>query len=152
MILMLLLIYTPVIGYQRMPSMAFRSIITASSSSPLMSCQCSQQAALSGLGSRAPCSSTHSRCTPAHSDRPGAFFTPGGTPASWLALRAWPRMSKMLASRGDIMISTNTIRVECVGSFSCSCLLYTSDAADEEDSVDRGGGRILEKKKQEKQK
>eukprot|EP00828_Plagiopyla_frontata_P021520 TRINITY_DN2810_c0_g1_i1.p1 TRINITY_DN2810_c0_g1~~TRINITY_DN2810_c0_g1_i1.p1 ORF type:complete len:175 (-),score=36.71 TRINITY_DN2810_c0_g1_i1:55-579(-) len=29
-----------------------------------------------------------------------------------------------------------------------SCLLYTSDAADEEDSVDLGGCRIIEKKKQ----
>ena len=28
------------------------------------------------------------------------------------------------------------------------CLLYTSDAADEEDSVDLGGFRIIKKKKQ----
>ena len=28
------------------------------------------------------------------------------------------------------------------------CLLYTSDAADEEDSVDLGGRRIIKKKKQ----
>ena len=30
-----------------------------------------------------------------------------------------------------------------------SCLLYTSDAADEEDSVDLGGRRIIKKKKTE---
>eukprot|EP00658_Telonema_sp_P-2_P049771 TRINITY_DN37893_c0_g1_i1.p2 TRINITY_DN37893_c0_g1~~TRINITY_DN37893_c0_g1_i1.p2 ORF type:complete len:101 (-),score=19.32 TRINITY_DN37893_c0_g1_i1:99-401(-) len=30
------------------------------------------------------------------------------------------------------------------------CLLYTSDAADEEDSVDLGGRRIIKKKKNEK--
>src|SRR5664279_6525430 len=30
---------------------------------------------------------------------------------------------------------------------STSCLLYTSDAADEEDSVDLGGRRIIKKKK-----
>src|SRR5664279_2883641 len=30
---------------------------------------------------------------------------------------------------------------------SCNCLLYTSDAADEEDSVDLGGRRIIKKKK-----
>ena len=30
------------------------------------------------------------------------------------------------------------------------CLLYTSDAADEEDSVDLGGRRILTKKKKKK--
>eukprot|EP00658_Telonema_sp_P-2_P035710 TRINITY_DN2592_c0_g1_i3.p1 TRINITY_DN2592_c0_g1~~TRINITY_DN2592_c0_g1_i3.p1 ORF type:complete len:106 (-),score=12.95 TRINITY_DN2592_c0_g1_i3:103-420(-) len=29
----------------------------------------------------------------------------------------------------------------------CHCLLYTSDAADEEDSVDLGGRRIIKKKK-----
>ena len=29
---------------------------------------------------------------------------------------------------------------------SFSCLLYTSDAADEEDSVDLGGRRIIKKK------
>ena len=28
-----------------------------------------------------------------------------------------------------------------------NCLLYTSDAADEEDSVDLGGRRIIKKKK-----
>ena len=31
-----------------------------------------------------------------------------------------------------------------------SCLLYTSDAADEEDSVDLGGRRILKKKNRRK--
>ena len=30
----------------------------------------------------------------------------------------------------------------------CSCLLYTSDAADERSSVDLGGRRIIKKKKQ----
>ena len=32
------------------------------------------------------------------------------------------------------------------------CLLYTSDAADEEDSVDLGGRRIIKKKKRKKRK
>ena len=32
------------------------------------------------------------------------------------------------------------------------CLLYTSDAADEEDSVDLGGRRIIKKKKRNKTK
>ena len=31
----------------------------------------------------------------------------------------------------------------------CTCLLYTSDAADEEDSGDLGGLRIIKKKKTE---
>src|SRR5674536_407690 len=34
----------------------------------------------------------------------------------------------------------------------CTCLLYTSDAADEEDSVDLGGRRIIKKKKKKKKK
>ena len=34
--------------------------------------------------------------------------------------------------------------------FVSTCLLYTSDAADEEDSVDLGGRRIIEKKRKEK--
>eukprot|EP00658_Telonema_sp_P-2_P059627 TRINITY_DN48747_c0_g1_i1.p1 TRINITY_DN48747_c0_g1~~TRINITY_DN48747_c0_g1_i1.p1 ORF type:complete len:122 (-),score=20.82 TRINITY_DN48747_c0_g1_i1:27-392(-) len=33
---------------------------------------------------------------------------------------------------------------------SYSCLLYTSDAADEEDSVDLGGRRIIKKKKRKR--
>eukprot|EP00658_Telonema_sp_P-2_P063471 TRINITY_DN52205_c0_g1_i1.p2 TRINITY_DN52205_c0_g1~~TRINITY_DN52205_c0_g1_i1.p2 ORF type:complete len:127 (-),score=25.35 TRINITY_DN52205_c0_g1_i1:64-444(-) len=33
-----------------------------------------------------------------------------------------------------------------------ACLLYTSDAADEEDSVDLGGRRIIKKKKKKKDK
>ena len=32
------------------------------------------------------------------------------------------------------------------------CLLYTSDAADEEDSVDLGGRRIIKKKRKDKKK
>ena len=40
-------------------------------------------------------------------------------------------------------------RLAVVGG-SGSCLLYTSDAADEEDSVDLGGRRIIKKKKQKK--
>ena len=39
-------------------------------------------------------------------------------------------------------------RLEKVGAI--SCLLYTSDAADERSSVDLGGRRIIKQKKQEK--
>ena len=35
------------------------------------------------------------------------------------------------------------------GAWAYSCLLYTSDAADERSSVDLGGRRIIKKKKQE---
>src|SRR5664280_2992478 len=43
---------------------------------------------------------------------------------------------------------SNSPRTSC----SKSCLLYTSDAADEEDSVDLGGRRIIKKKKKKKKK
>src|SRR5664280_3216043 len=36
------------------------------------------------------------------------------------------------------------------GDHAPDCLLYTSDAADEEDSVDLGGRRIIKKKKKKK--
>ena len=36
------------------------------------------------------------------------------------------------------------MRVKVIGRY-CNCLLYTSDAADEEDSVDLGGRRIIKK-------
>ena len=41
----------------------------------------------------------------------------------------------------------NEIAVQNVTKMATSCLLYTSDAADEEDSVDLGGRRIIQKKK-----
>ena len=37
-----------------------------------------------------------------------------------------------------------------IGDLRFICLLYTSDAADEEDSVDLGGRRIIKKKKKKK--
>ena len=43
----------------------------------------------------------------------------------------------------------DTVIVEDIASFNYwnDCLLYTSDAADEEDSVDLGGRRLIKKKK-----
>src|SRR5665648_937176 len=38
-----------------------------------------------------------------------------------------------------------------VGALRKACLLYTSDAADEEDSVDLGGRRIIKKKKKKRE-
>ena len=42
---------------------------------------------------------------------------------------------------------SNVINFSCFPSDVEGCLLYTSDAADEEDSVDLGGRRIIKKKK-----
>eukprot|EP00658_Telonema_sp_P-2_P016728 TRINITY_DN16484_c0_g1_i2.p2 TRINITY_DN16484_c0_g1~~TRINITY_DN16484_c0_g1_i2.p2 ORF type:complete len:142 (-),score=18.09 TRINITY_DN16484_c0_g1_i2:101-526(-) len=53
------------------------------------------------------------------------------------------------------LIVAATVTVGCsAGPVLCvdTCLLYTSDAADEEDSVDLGGRRIIKKKKKEKKK
>ena len=52
----------------------------------------------------------------------------------------------MCCKEGAVLsnISNNRIRTK-VRPY--ACLLYTSDAADEEDSVDLGGRRILKKKK-----
>src|SRR5664280_3835770 len=41
---------------------------------------------------------------------------------------------------------------DCGAGQASICLLYTSDAADEEDSVDLGGRRIIKKKKKKKKK
>ena len=57
----------------------------------------------------------------------------------------------MAASRDDFVIAIrsafikkgNKQRFSLIG----LCLLYTSDAADEEDSVDLGGRRIIKKKR-----
>ena len=43
-------------------------------------------------------------------------------------------------------VVTGTVRLICLQIQSNLCLLYTSDAADEEDSVDLGGRRIIKKK------
>ena len=46
------------------------------------------------------------------------------------------------------MAATGVDRALCI----CTCLLYTSDAADERSSVDLGGRRIIQKKKNKKTK
>src|SRR5665648_1257452 len=57
------------------------------------------------------------------------------------ALSADGKMIKRALNRVDYHLRRNY-----------SCLLYTSDAADEEDSVDLGGRRIIKKKKKKKKK
>eukprot|EP00658_Telonema_sp_P-2_P002525 TRINITY_DN10948_c0_g1_i1.p2 TRINITY_DN10948_c0_g1~~TRINITY_DN10948_c0_g1_i1.p2 ORF type:complete len:139 (-),score=49.27 TRINITY_DN10948_c0_g1_i1:39-455(-) len=63
-----------------------------------------------------------------------------------------PQKGDLAKARGNFFSAT-TKAVECICNNdsqpnpSWSCLLYTSDAADEEDSVDLGGRRIIKKKK-----
>ena len=46
-----------------------------------------------------------------------------------------------------LLVSFVRVAVEIIHYNLFTCLLYTSDAADEEDSVDLGGRRIIKKKK-----
>eukprot|EP00658_Telonema_sp_P-2_P063574 TRINITY_DN52329_c0_g1_i1.p1 TRINITY_DN52329_c0_g1~~TRINITY_DN52329_c0_g1_i1.p1 ORF type:complete len:143 (-),score=45.45 TRINITY_DN52329_c0_g1_i1:53-481(-) len=48
--------------------------------------------------------------------------------------------STLVAKAGTLLTNTRVTSLD-------TCLLYTSDAADEEDSVDLGGRRIIKKKK-----
>ena len=59
---------------------------------------------------------------------------------------------KMSIKRGAKMLGIENIKekLEKAGFEVIDCLLYTSDAADEEDSVDLGGRRIIKKKKKKK--
>eukprot|EP00658_Telonema_sp_P-2_P082697 TRINITY_DN8790_c0_g1_i1.p1 TRINITY_DN8790_c0_g1~~TRINITY_DN8790_c0_g1_i1.p1 ORF type:complete len:115 (-),score=6.20 TRINITY_DN8790_c0_g1_i1:85-429(-) len=57
-----------------------------------------------------------------------------------------PRGSRWWAARILWPAAITQSLVEC-----CTCLLYTSDAADEEDSVDLGGRRIIKKKKKKRE-
>ena len=57
--------------------------------------------------------------------------------------------------KGDTLIVSEISRLgrrlmEVMSILNACCLLYTSDAADEEDSVDLGGRRILNNKKKKK--
>eukprot|EP00656_Telonema_subtile_P023234 TRINITY_DN24608_c0_g1_i1.p1 TRINITY_DN24608_c0_g1~~TRINITY_DN24608_c0_g1_i1.p1 ORF type:complete len:112 (-),score=15.38 TRINITY_DN24608_c0_g1_i1:1-336(-) len=51
---------------------------------------------------------------------------------------------------GQVRVVAPEKCIFCMECQSMDCLLYTSDAADEEDSVDLGGGRIVKKKKKKK--
>src|SRR5674536_40690 len=66
---------------------------------------------------------------------------PSASAASRFVVGTWARTSREIAEMIGKIITSNTT----------ACLLYTSDAADEEDSVDLGGRRIIKKKKKKKQ-
>src|SRR5664280_3337229 len=57
---------------------------------------------------------------------------------NWVSPSSPIGVERLIGSRPYFWTSTT---------FSGVCLLYTSDAADEEDSVDLGGRRIIKKKK-----
>ena len=52
----------------------------------------------------------------------------------------------------EAITETQKTSLEAAASFTDTCLLYTSDAADERSSVDLGGRRIIKKKKYVKMK
>eukprot|EP00658_Telonema_sp_P-2_P032692 TRINITY_DN24143_c0_g1_i8.p1 TRINITY_DN24143_c0_g1~~TRINITY_DN24143_c0_g1_i8.p1 ORF type:complete len:106 (-),score=24.16 TRINITY_DN24143_c0_g1_i8:35-352(-) len=57
--------------------------------------------------------------------------------------------TRVLAVLADTTVSMRHITASLTALLQ-PCLLYTSDAADEEDSVDLGGRRIIKKKKKKK--
>src|SRR5674536_397035 len=74
--------------------------------------------------------------------RAGPWLPPGPLPTGTRACRGrgrWPPRRIALAWPGCALGATG------LPSCPSSCLLYTSDAADEEDSVDLGGRRIIKK-------
>src|SRR5664279_4416713 len=63
---------------------------------------------------------------------------------SWLNVSTSNIISQILASVYSVDLDEKEFVAEC--QHFKHCLLYTSDAADEEDSVDLGGRRIIKKK------
>eukprot|EP00656_Telonema_subtile_P047829 TRINITY_DN553_c0_g1_i7.p1 TRINITY_DN553_c0_g1~~TRINITY_DN553_c0_g1_i7.p1 ORF type:complete len:101 (-),score=27.38 TRINITY_DN553_c0_g1_i7:63-365(-) len=59
----------------------------------------------------------------------------------------WTQKVKEIETHTDFKTQQLFESPVSVGSLFGACLLYTSDAADEEDSVDLGGRRIIKKKK-----
>eukprot|EP00658_Telonema_sp_P-2_P030612 TRINITY_DN2308_c0_g1_i2.p1 TRINITY_DN2308_c0_g1~~TRINITY_DN2308_c0_g1_i2.p1 ORF type:complete len:100 (-),score=46.91 TRINITY_DN2308_c0_g1_i2:36-335(-) len=62
---------------------------------------------------------------------------------------AYEMLRSLVGSEMCIRDSSHTIKITTAlpCALNMACLLYTSDAADEEDSVDLGGRRIIKKKK-----
>ena len=57
--------------------------------------------------------------------------------------------SSALNELGNMIMGNTATIFSTLGIIIDICLLYTSDAADEEDSLDLGGGRIIKKKRTE---
>src|SRR5674536_385061 len=71
-------------------------------------------------------------------DRPPRFEPAHPVPGQAMALAPAPQRPTPVP---------RNLLAECRHGVDVACLLYTSDAADEEDSVDLGGRRIIKKKK-----
>src|SRR5664279_5055378 len=68
----------------------------------------------------------------------------------FLRLEAGKGRAQMGAAKDKLTFEKEVSDGWCVLVPAGTCLLYTSDAADEEDSVDLGGRRIIKKKKKNK--
>eukprot|EP00658_Telonema_sp_P-2_P024860 TRINITY_DN20000_c0_g1_i2.p2 TRINITY_DN20000_c0_g1~~TRINITY_DN20000_c0_g1_i2.p2 ORF type:complete len:112 (+),score=22.01 TRINITY_DN20000_c0_g1_i2:573-908(+) len=66
-----------------------------------------------------------------------------------LGVFGWAVARKVASLAAAEALGIAAIRLPRLGAVPCDCLLYTSDAADEEDSVDLGGRRIIKKKTNE---
>ena len=73
----------------------------------------------------------------------------GIIPVIWFALLVAPYLSSGLMGILDGVpeAMNHPFSIRLCGDSVKTCLLYTSDAADEEDRVDLGGPRLLKKKK-----
>src|SRR5674536_401945 len=60
-----------------------------------------------------------------------------------------PKCNSPMVHNGYNIYGKNDLGDIKIGRYKC-CLLYTSDAADEEDSVDIGGRRVIKKKRKRK--
>src|SRR5665648_996817 len=77
-------------------------------------------------------------------DAVSALVSTAGTVECSTGVSATAAPLRIETRRPEVPAATTVRRP---ASLSCRCLLYTSDAADEEDSVDLGGRRIIKKKK-----
>src|SRR5665648_1297517 len=64
-----------------------------------------------------------------------------------IAIELLRKMKKIKVERSKLYNGIKNARQSGRFEIMSTCLLYTSDAADEEDSVDLGGRRIIKKKK-----
>eukprot|EP00658_Telonema_sp_P-2_P071188 TRINITY_DN604_c0_g1_i16.p2 TRINITY_DN604_c0_g1~~TRINITY_DN604_c0_g1_i16.p2 ORF type:complete len:110 (-),score=26.04 TRINITY_DN604_c0_g1_i16:54-383(-) len=79
----------------------------------------------------------------------GGMLQPGAEPGSW----PWVMSLSVVERQVEVTVEIESVLQHAGSPVLCvdTCLLYTSDAADEEDSVDLGGRRIIKKKKKKKE-
>src|SRR5664279_2108220 len=132
---------------------------------PIRSDQCARPCSMPR--SAGSLSSAQMKCRPPWNRWPGLAVMPSmATPRQMtLALKVFGLNCSLKSSKSRERSSTDALMQQLFGELAKQgatgkivraadyniCLLYTSDAADEEDSVDLGGRRIIKKKKKKKE-